>query len=271
MTYSMKHALLVGLTLSTAVLGQDCGRYTVFTDRGASSNDFNCDAFIDDAMMPYLAWFNGTTTVRTPSRERVVVEAQSDRHSQLTLTGGPASECSDTTWEPLKNSLLIGGMTVPGNKTLDRTKYDNNTFYFVMPEQSNDNISVSLQSSSDEWYDQPQGWQINATKAGDGYDIAGYWFGKLPDNNELDFPGVPGKHCWDSGPVWPGMKGYFDEYKWTLVGHLSPTAANLSVIMTETDDDGSVWHIYTNFTGKAGPKGPKLVTTGDAPTTDAHA
>ncbi|KAH0848221.1 hypothetical protein FOPE_02395 [Fonsecaea pedrosoi] len=221
--------------------------------------------------MPYLAWFNGTTTVRAPSRERVVVEAQSDRHSQLTLTGGPTSECPDTTWEPLKNSLLIGGMTVPGNKTLDRTKYDNNTFYFVMPEQSNDNISVSLQSSSDEWYDQPQGWQINATKAGDGYDIAGYWFGQLPDNNELDFPGVPGKHCWDSGPVWPGMKGYFDEYKWTLVGHLSPTAANLSVIMTETDDDGSVWHIYTNFTGKAGPKGPKLVTTGDAPTTDAQA
>ncbi|KIY03407.1 uncharacterized protein Z520_00098 [Fonsecaea multimorphosa CBS 102226] len=251
MTFSIKHVLLAGITLSTAVLGQDCGRFAVFTDRGASSNYYNCDAFIDDAMMPYLAWFNGTTT--------------------LTLTGGPASECPDKTWQKLNNSLLIGGMTVPGNKTLDRTKYDNNTFYFYMPEQSNDNITVEFQSSSDEWYSEPQGWQVNATKAGDGYDIAGYWFGKLPDNNYLDFPGVPGDDCWDSGPIWLGQKGYFDEYKWKLVGHVSPKAANFSVIMTEIDDDGEVWHIYTNFTGEAGPKGPKLVTTGKAPTTDAKA
>ncbi|EXJ67554.1 uncharacterized protein A1O5_09567 [Cladophialophora psammophila CBS 110553] len=139
-----------------------------------------------------------------------------------------------------------------------------------MPKLGNGNISMSFQSSSDEWYGKPQGWQINATKARDGYDIAGTWTGTLPDNNYLDFPGVPGDNCWDSRPIWLGQYGYFDEHKWVLVGHGSPRAANLSVIMTEVDDD-EVWHIYTNFTGSAGPKGPKLVTPGDAPTTDAHA
>lgn len=130
-------------------------------------------------MYRYLAWYNGTTTV--------------------TVTGGPASECPDKTWEPLKNSFLIGGMTVPGNKSLDRRTYDNNTYYFEIPEQSNDNVTVSFQSSSDEWYDQPQGWQINATKSGDGFDLEGTWIGTLPDNNEVDFPGVPGASCWDGG------------------------------------------------------------------------
>jgi hypothetical protein len=161
-------------------------------------------------------------------------------------------------------------MTVPGNASLDRRTYDNNTFYFEIPSQDNDNITVSFQSSSDEWFDEPQGWQINATKSGDGYDLAGTWIGTLPDNNELDFPGVPGDDCWYGGPYYLGMKGY-DNMKWVLEGHVSPAAAEINIIETNTDSNGGVWHIFTNFTGKAGPKGPKLVTTGDAPTTDAKA
>lgn len=201
--------------------------------------------------MKYLAWYNGTTTI--------------------TLTGGPASECPPKTWQPLNNSFLIGGMTVPGNASLDRRTYDNNTYHFVVPRLANDDISVSFQSSSDEWYDEPQGWQINATKTDDGYDLAGYWFGILPDNNRVNFPGVPGDDCWDRGPYVLGMDGYYEDHKWTLQGHVSPAAAELSVIETNVDSDGGVWHIFTNFTGKAGPKGPKLVTTGDAPTTNAKA
>ncbi|OCT49116.1 hypothetical protein CLCR_05079 [Cladophialophora carrionii] len=250
MTSSVRRTLVIGLMLATMVLGQDCGRRVVFTDRGASSNYYNCSGYVDGDMWKYLAWYNGTTTV--------------------TLTGGPMSECPDTTWQPLQNSFLIGGMTVPGNASLDRRAYDNNTFYFEIPSKDNDNITVSFQSSSDEWYDEPQGWQLNATKKGDGYDVAGTWIGTLPDNNELDFPGVPGDDCWYGGPYYLGMKGY-DNMKWVLEGHVSPTAAEISIIETNIDRDGGVWHIYTNFTGKAGPKGPKLVTAGAAPTTDAKA
>ena len=121
------------------------------------------------------------------------------RTTSLTLTGGPASQFSPKTLQPLKNSFLIGGMTVPGDQSLHGRTYDNNPFHFEIPEQSNDNITVSFQSSLDEWYDERQDWQINATRMGDCYDLTGTWISKLPDNNKVNFPGVPGADCWMVG------------------------------------------------------------------------
>lgn len=224
----------------------------VFTGSGASRNNCNPGSFIDKAMRPYLASFNGTT--------------------KLTLVGGPASaHCPPTTFAPLSNIFSIGGMTVPGNATLDRTKYDNNTFYFSIADQENKDIEVAFQSSTDYYADQTQPWRLKASKAGDGYDISGNWTGTLPDDGDyVSFPGVPGDECWDHEKYWLGAKGS-DNQKWVLNGHVSPVAAQIDISMTLFGKDGVVWNVCTNFTGKASSSGPRLVTTGSAPTTDAHA
>lgn len=105
-------------------------------------NFWNCDPWIDSAMQPYLAWYNGTTSI--------------------THGGG---DCNDTTvFKTLKNAFAIGGQTVPGNSSLDRSSYDKNPYYFWFPSASGADIALEVQSSSDAWYTELQHWELGASK-----------------------------------------------------------------------------------------------------------
>lgn len=202
-------------------------------------------------MQPYLAWYNGT--------------------SSITLSGDPAN-CPDVTFKTIQNPLAIGGMTVPGNDSLSRTSYDKNPFYFWFPSTSGVDIRVSLQSSSDDWYDETQHWSLSASRSGDGYDISGTWIGRYPSNNNFYYPST---ECWQGGDIWPSVDTDVNDaesWSWDLTGHISPTAADVTITMPWTTRDGKQWLVTVKYTGTGGKNGgPKLVTTGDAPTTDAVA
>lgn len=214
----------------------------------AGANNYNCDPYVNEDMQYDLAWYNGTTT--------------------LTLTGNP-NECPDVTFGPLKNDFGIGGMTLPGNSSLDRTTFDTNPFYFSFPSKSGKDLRISFESSSDEYYDETQFWDVQATKAGDGYDITGQWIGTRPSENNYYHPTTD---CWNGGDFWPnnGEKSSGETWHWDLTGHVSPDSASVTIDMTWiTQPDGIEWHTIIRYNGTAWTKGPRLVTSGNAPTSDA--
>lgn len=216
----------------------------------AGANDFNCKPYVNTDMMYYLAWYNGTTT--------------------LTLTGNP-NTCPDVTFEPLKNTFGIGGMSIPGNSSLDRTTYDKNPFYFALPSKSGKDIRVSFESSTDDYVEETQHWNLQATKAGDGYDITGQWIGTLPSNNNYYFPTTD---CWQGGDFWPsaGEKSSGEHWEWNLSGHVSPTTASVKLDMLwVTEPDGIEWHTIIQFDGPVWADGPQLDTTGPYPESNAVA
>lgn len=178
------------------------------------ANYWNCDPWIDASMQPYLAWYNGTTSI--------------------THGGG---NCNDpTVFKTMKNAFAIGGQTVPGNSSLDRSSYDKNPYYILFPSASGADIAIHVQSSSDDWYTELQHWELGATKSGDGFDLTGTFIGKVPSNNYFYWPGTS---CRDGGDIWPNF-GYEDgiEWGWTLSGHVSPDAAEIEILYTNIDSDG---------------------------------
>ncbi|KAK5049435.1 hypothetical protein LTR84_004364 [Exophiala bonariae] len=233
------------IALSTQVRAQD-SFFVAFGYAGA--NSYNCKPSVSEVMKYDLAWYNGTTT--------------------LTLTGNP-SECPDVTFEPLKNDFGIGGVTVPGNASLDRSKYDTNPYYFNFPSKTGKDIRVSFESSSDYYYDETQFWDLQATKSGDGYDLTGQWIGTRPSDNNYYHPTTA---CWNGGDFWPnnGEKSSGETWHWDLTGHISPDSASVTIDMTWiTQPDGIEWHTIIHYNGTAWTKGARLVTSGDAPTSDA--
>ena len=80
------------------------GSFVAFGYGGA--NLWNCVPWIDAAMQPYLAWYNGSTTI----------------------THGDGDCTNNTTFLPVKNAFAVGGVTVPNNSSLDRTSYDKNPY-----------------------------------------------------------------------------------------------------------------------------------------------
>lgn len=197
-------------------------------------------------MTRYNAWYNGSTT--------------------LTLTGNP-DECPDVTEGPLSNSLGIGGMSVPGNSSLNRTQYDTNPFYFWMPDAENKNLSMNFQSSTDYYIDETQFWKLHASKSGDGYDITGFWTGSRPSGNNYYFVGTK---CWNGGHKYPsaGSKGDGSNWHWNITARITPEYANWTYDLTLIDGNEVEWHTIIKFEGQAYTDGPRLVTTGDAPTTE---
>lgn len=197
-------------------------------------------------MTRYNTWYNGSTTI--------------------TLTGNP-DECPDETIGPLSNSLGIGGMTVPDNSTLDRTTYDTNPFYFRMPSSSTKNLSMEFQSSTDYYIEETQYWKLAASKSGDGYDVTGFWTGTLPSANTYNFVGTK---CWKGGDNYPsaGSKSNGENWHWNITARLEPDNATWTFDQTYFDADEVEWHTVIKFEGQAYTDGPRLVTTGDAPTTE---
>lgn len=196
-------------------------------------------------MTRYLAWYNGSTTI--------------------TLTGN-SDECPDETQGPMSNALGIGGMTVPGNETLDRTTYDKNPFYFWMPYESTPDIGAQFQSSTDYYIDETQSWTLSATKSGDGYDVSGYWIGTLPSVNSY---GYSTTKCWQGGDFWPNTytKSSGEHEHWNLTGRLTPESATFKFDLTWITSDEIEWHVIIEFEGNAYTDGPRLVTDENAPTT----
>lgn len=194
----------------------------------------------------YNAWYNGSTT--------------------LTLTGNPA-ECPDVTLGPLSNALAIGGMTVPGNASLDRSVYDKNPFYFYMPHEAMKNLSTEFQSSTDYYIDETQSWRLFASKSGDGYDITGYWIGTLPSAN---FYYHEGTKCWDGGDNWPNTysKSSGENVHWNITARITRDSATWTFDQTWINANEVEWHTIITFKGQAYSDGPRLVTTGDVPTTE---
>lgn len=197
-------------------------------------------------MTRYNAWYNGSTTV--------------------TLTGNP-DECPDVTEGPLSNSIGIGAMTVPGNSTLNRTQYDTNPFYFWMPWAENKNLSIHFQSSTDYYIDETQFWKLFASKSGDGYDITGFWIGTRPSTNSYYFRTTK---CRDGGTHYPsaGSAGSGASWHWNITARVTPEYANWTFDFTEIDSNEVEWHTLIKFEGQAYTDGPRLVTTGDVPTTE---
>ncbi|KAJ9610627.1 hypothetical protein H2200_005404 [Cladophialophora chaetospira] len=238
---------LLALTsfISTTIAQEGCGSSFVAFGYGGA-NLWNCDPWIDAAMQPYLAWYNGSTTI--------------------THGGG---DCTDSTvFQSVKNAFAIGGMTVPGNSSLDRTSYDKNPYYFWFPSASGADIALEVQSSSDVWYTELQNWELGGSRSGDGYDLTGTFIGKVPSNNYFYWPGTD---CRDGGDIWPSS-GYEDgdEWGWTLSGHVSPEAAEVEIKYTWTQSSGLVTTTSVKYSGTPGEDGgPRLVTTGEHPTTDA--
>ena len=197
-------------------------------------------------MSRYNAWYNGSTTI--------------------TLTGNP-NECPSETLGPISNALGIGGMNVPGNSSLDRSIYDKNPFYFTMPSVSGKNMSAKFQSSNDYYIDETQSWRLSSSKSGDGYDVTGYWIGTLPTENWYYQQGTK---CWDGGDQYPttGSKSNGENWHWNVTARLTPESATWTFDQTWFDKDDVEWHTLIKFDGQAYTDGPRLVTTGDAPTTE---
>jgi hypothetical protein len=170
----------------------------------------------------------------------------------------------------MSNTLGIGGMTVEGNATLDRSTYDTNEFYFYMPKTSDGDITVLFQSSTDYYYTETQGWALQATKSGDGYDVTGQWIGEYPTDNYYYHPTID---CWQGGDFWPNAYDDSDEtVTWNLTGRLTPDSAIWTIDQTWiTKSDGITWHLVVAFEGSADTNAPRLVTSEAAPTTDAVA
>jgi len=179
-------------------------------------NYWNCDPWIDSAMEPYLAWYNGTTSV---------------------THGGSGGDCPDTTtFKTVKNAFAIGGITVPGNDSLTRAAYDKNPYYIWFPHATGAEISIEVQSSSDQWYTELQHWELGATKSGDGYDLTGKFIGEVPSSNWFYWPGTD---CREGGDIWPSS-GYKngDEWGWTISGRVTPESADIEILYTWLDSDG---------------------------------
>ncbi|KAH8667324.1 hypothetical protein BGZ60DRAFT_47662 [Tricladium varicosporioides] len=252
MRYSI---LFTVLELASGIWAQNttekfCG-YTAVNGLTSQRNNQKCGPLLDDAFIPYNAYFMGTIT--------------------LALTGN-ADRCKQQLY-PMENYTVgIGGMKVTGNSSFSRSSYDTNPFYFWFKYQENKNISAGFLSSTDYFVTESQWWTLQSAKRGDGFDISGNYTGKLaPYSNVYN---NPADGCWKvniyNHIVSPDLTSSTKNW-WTISGRLTPTMVNITIQQTiqgpNDNRQATFDFVGTPFAGKPG-KGALLVTSESTPTTD---
>jgi hypothetical protein len=186
-----------------------------------------------DALLPYNAIYNGTLTV--------------------IMTASNSPSCNLAEGNIPGYYLELGPMVAYDNSTINRSDYDTNPFYFHLDGPSIPSGTwLELASSYDTYNSGSTYWNMSITKNGDGFDVTGTHILYSYENGfGLNTCNV-------------NIIRDFIQVKngWTMKGHISSTAANLTWGPAPWTAGGSDFTRWWTFTGNLDTSGPKVDVSG---------